>query len=127
MAENFKRVNFEYDSATLTSSSKSYLEENARLMSSNPEIKLTVQGHCDERGSTSYNMALGSRRADTVKKYLIAQGVPASRVSTVSYGEERPLQNDENEVAWAENRRAEFAITWTGSSDNKDYVRGTVD
>ncbi len=122
MVANFSRVYFDFDSATLSSSSKTALAENAGILGDNPEIKVEVQGHADERGTTDYNLALGQKRATSVQSYLSGQGVAKSRITTVSYGEERPLEGSASEVAWSKNRRAEFRITW--GSDGA--VKGTV-
>ena len=122
MTRNFDRVLFEYDAATLTADGKQSLSANAAIMQQYPDIKLEIQGHADERGSTDYNLALGQKRSDAVVQYLLAVGVSSSRVKSVSYGEERPLDGRSAETAWTQNRRAEFAITWSGSAP----VRGTV-
>ena len=79
-------------------------------MSQFPSITVEVQGHADERGTTEYNLALGDRRAEAVRRYMTHAGVPTARISTVSFGEERPLATGSSEVAWAENRRAEFRV-----------------
>jgi peptidoglycan-associated lipoprotein len=86
------------------------------------ELKLEVEGHCDETGSTEYNLALGQRRADAIRKYMVTAGVQEPRVSTISYGEEWPLVAGEQEAEWAQNRRAEFRVT----VDPKHRARGTV-
>ncbi len=122
VAQNFARVSFAFDSATLDASSKAAIAENAEIMVSNPEVKVEVQGHADDRGTTDYNLALGDKRAATVRALLIAGGVAPSRVVTVSYGEERPRSQGGTETAWAENRRAEFRITWSGDA----FVEGTT-
>jgi peptidoglycan-associated lipoprotein len=111
LKENLRRVNFEFDRATLTSGSEQPLRENAALMQKYGSIIIEVQGHADERGSTGYNLALGERRANAVVKKLTAMGVPASQLRKVSYGEERPLQTGDGESIWAANRRAEFRLT----------------
>jgi peptidoglycan-associated lipoprotein len=112
MAANFARVHFDTDASTLAASSKAALMDNVKLMQSNPELKVQVQGHCDERGTTEYNLALGNRRAAAVQTYMAQSGVAVSRLATVSYGEEIPLSAGHDEVAWSENRRAEFRITY---------------
>lgn len=122
MARNFQRVYFDLDSATLASDSKAALDENVALMQANPNIKVELQGHADERGTTDYNLALGQRRADAVRRYLGAKGIAGSRFSVVSFGEERPLQSGSFENAWSQNRRAEFRITWGEGA----AVRGTT-
>jgi len=85
------------------------LQENARWLTTNTAIKVQIEGHCDERGTNEYNLALGQRRADAVKRYLIALGVPTGRLSTISYGEERPVCTQPDESCYARNRRAQFA------------------
>lgn len=123
MANNFARVYFDFDSASLNSASKSALSDNVTIMSEHGDIKLEVQGHADERGTTDYNLALGQRRADAVRNYLSANGVADSRLKIVSYGEERPLATGSSESAWSQNRRAEFVITWKGDAK----VKGTTE
>lgn len=112
MVKNFQRVYFDFDSAALSSDSKDALSENASIMQANTDIKVELQGHADERGTTDYNLALGQRRADAVRRYLSAQGIAGSRITVVSYGEEKPLERGSSEGAWTKNRRAEFRITW---------------
>lgn len=116
MARNFSKVFFEFDSTSITSAGKAALDENAAIMSSFPDVRLEVQGHADERGTTDYNMALGQKRADAVVQYLLARGVASSRVKSVSYGEERPADDRHTERAWDANRRAEFVLTWSGGA-----------
>ena len=122
MAANFGKVFFEFDSATLDSGASGALSANAAIMAKSTDVKVEIQGHADERGTTDYNLSLGSSRAATVRKHLIAQGVSPSRLSTISYGEERPIDPGASEVAWSKNRRAEFRITWGQGS-----VRGTTE
>ncbi len=122
LAANFTRVYFDYNASTINSETRSILNENARILQDNADIKIQVQGHADERGTTDYNLALGDRRADQVRDYLASQGVAPSRIATVSYGEERPLESGQTERAWSKNRRAEFKITY-GSTSN---ISGTV-
>jgi peptidoglycan-associated lipoprotein len=119
MMKNFGRVFFEFDAATLSSGGKEALEANAAIMSQYPDIKLEIQGHADERGTTDYNLALGQKRADAMVQYLLARGISSSRVKSVSYGEERPLDGRATERAWSENRRAEFIVTWSGDAPVK--------
>lgn len=114
MLENFRRVHFEYDSARLTADSRRLLDENAALLQKHPDVKVEVQGHCDERGTTDYNLALGNGRAAAVKNHLVTAGVKSDRVAVVSYGEERPLAAGATEQAFSQNRRAEFRVTWGG-------------
>lgn len=100
-------VNFDFDSSALTSPARSALDANlACLQQVTGNIR--VEGHCDERGTTDYNLVLGQRRAETVRSYLVTSGVGASRIQTTSYGEEKPVDSGHNEAAWAKNRRAEI-------------------
>ena len=101
-------VYFAYDSFAISADSKGVLDANAGWLKSNPTRAIQVEGHTDERGTTEYNLALGERRAGAVKDYLVSKGVPSSQVSTISYGEERPVETGENEAAWSKNRRGEF-------------------
>lgn len=103
-------VHFEFDKSTLTTLAKGILDENAKKLKENPGIKVIIEGHCDERGSREYNLALGERRAVSVKNYLSTLGIEDKRMKTISYGEERPLDPSHNERAWALNRRAHFVI-----------------
>lgn len=103
-------IYFEFDSAALLPSSQQSLTAKADLLLSNPMMSATVAGHCDERGTDAYNMALGQRRADAAKEFMINLGVQASQLNTVSYGEEQPADPGHNEEAWSKNRRAEFSI-----------------
>jgi peptidoglycan-associated lipoprotein len=100
-------VQFAYDSFALTSSAKSALNDHANWLKANGR-NVQIEGHCDERGTTEYNLALGERRAGVVKDYLVGKGVPASQLSTISYGEERPAASGSDESTWSRNRRAEF-------------------
>jgi peptidoglycan-associated lipoprotein len=122
MARNFERVFFDLDSTTLNAEGKAALDENASIMGQYTDLKLEVQGHADERGTTDYNLALGQKRADAVVQYLLARGISSSRVKSVSYGEERPLDGQSTERAWAQNRRAEFVIVWSADAP----VQGTA-
>ncbi len=121
MTKNFARVFFEFDSSDLTADGKSALDANAGIMGQYSDIRLEVQGHADERGTTDYNIALGQKRADALVRYLLQRGVATSRVKSVSYGEERPLDGLSTERAWEQNRRAEFVVTWSGDAP----VQGT--
>ncbi|MEW6324594.1 MAG: peptidoglycan-associated lipoprotein Pal [Nitrospirota bacterium] len=104
-----KPIYFDYDKSDIRDDMKPVLEENARWLLANASVKAQVEGHCDERGTNDYNLALGSRRAESVKRHLIALGVPASRLSTISYGEERPVCSQSDETCYSRNRRAQFA------------------
>ena len=87
----------------------SILQGNVNWLKANPNARITIEGHCDERGSEEYNLGLGDRRAIAVKEYMISQGIPAARFSTVSYGEEKPVCHEQTEACYAKNRRAHFA------------------
>ena len=99
-------VNFDFDSAELTVSARSTLNRQAAFLSVNPDLMIVIEGHADERGTREYNLALGERRATAVRDYLVAKGINAARVRTVSYGKERPAVSGSDEAAWAKNRRA---------------------
>lgn len=106
--DGLNTVFFDYDSASLSAAEKTKLENNVAWMKSNSNAKILVEGHCDHRGSTEYNLSLGERRANAVKKMLTDLGIPASRLTTVSFGKEKPLVQGESEEAMAKNRRANF-------------------
>lgn len=106
-----KDVHFAFDSYTLDSSAKAVLDANATYLKEHSAINAQVEGHCDERGTNEYNMVLGMNRARTVMEYMTSSGVAADRLSTVSYGEEVPLDPGHSEEAWAQNRRAHFALS----------------
>jgi peptidoglycan-associated lipoprotein len=106
----FGNVNFDYDRFDLTPVARDILANHAVLLRSNPGVNLLIEGHCDERGTIEYNLALGERRAEAVKRYMTSLGVESSRFSTISYGKERPLETGHNETVWFKNRRAEFRI-----------------
>ncbi len=101
-------VNFDYDRSTLTSQAKDLLAQNAEWIRNNPEASIQIEGHCDERGSIEYNLALGDRRAKAVKGYLVDLGVDSNRLSILSYGEEKLLDMGSTEDAHSRNRRANF-------------------
>ncbi len=103
-------VLFAYNSFALTDEYKQLLERKAKWMEENPSVAVQLEGHCDERGTVAYNLALGERRANAVRQYMTALGISPSRITTISYGEEFPLDPRHNEEAWARNRRAHFAI-----------------
>ena len=104
-------INFDYDKSNIRPDAREIMKANSDIMLKNKAPKITIEGYCDERGTSEYNMALGERRAQEAKKYLVNLGVDAARIKTVSYGEERPLDPGQNEEAWAKNRRAHFIIT----------------
>ncbi len=99
---------FDYDKADLRPDARAALSKTADFLKSNPGIKVTVEGHCDERGSTEYNLGLGVRRADSVKQYIVSLGVSADRVNTTSFGKEKPFCTESNEACWQQNRRGHF-------------------
>jgi len=106
-----KPVFFELDSSDLSAVAQKSLDENASLLKRYPSWAVTVEGHCDERGTAEYNLALGERRAIAARAYLVSLGIPADRVRTVSYGKEFPFDPGHDEGAWGKNRRAHFVIT----------------
>ena len=106
-----KPVFYELDSSDLNAVSQKTLDDNAALLKRYPSWAVTVEGHCDERGTAEYNLALGERRAIAARAYLVSLGIPANRVRTVSYGKEFPFDPGHDEAAFAKNRRAHFVIT----------------
>lgn len=104
-------VYFAFDSSVVSDAARAILDSNAEFLKANPNVKIQVEGHCDERGSVQYNLALGERRARAIKNYIAALGVDASRVTMISYGKERPIDLGHDEAGWARNRRANFVIT----------------
>ncbi len=105
-----ERVHFEFDRSRITDEAAAVLQRKAEVLRRYPDIVLTIEGHCDERGSLEYNQALGMRRAESARRHLASLGVSTDVFRTVSFGEEQPLVNESNERAWALNRRAEFVI-----------------
>ncbi len=103
-------IRFEFDKAVILPETREVLKKKAAWLQENPDVKVMIEGHCDDRGTTEYNIALGARRAESAKACMIDLGIAASRMSTISYGEERPVDPRHNEEAWAKNRRAHFAI-----------------
>ena len=101
---------FNYDESTLSAEAQSALQTSANWLTKNPQYNLLIEGHCDERGTEQYNLALGDRRANTAKDYLTTLGVDSARIRTVSYGEERPFDPGHDESAWAKNRRAHLVL-----------------
>lgn len=101
-------IHFDYDKSALTSDAKKKLQGNADWIKKNSKVKVQIEGHCDSRGTIEYNLALGERRANSVKAYLVSLGVPATRLTTISYGEEKPVATGESEEAYSKNRRANF-------------------
>jgi peptidoglycan-associated lipoprotein len=113
MVGRIRDIYFAYDANALSQESQQILDENARILKDlfamYPEGRVVIEGHCDERGTNEYNLALGDRRAQSVRDYLVAQGVPDARMRLVSFGEERPQCFESNESCWSRNRRAHFA------------------
>lgn len=105
-----REIYFAYDSHTIDSAARPILSENAARLRDRISGVVTVEGHCDERGTVEYNLALGQRRAEAARSYLVNLGIDAARLATVSYGEERPAELGSNESAWAKNRRAHFRV-----------------
>ena len=109
-------INFDYDQATVRPADQATLDRKAAVLQANPNVKLRISGHADERGSDEYNLALGNRRAGAAQRYLENKGIDGSRLEVISYGEERPLNPGTDETAFAQNRRDEFEVT--GGGDN---------
>ena len=105
-----KDIHFGFDKYDIRPEDTEILKENAALLTKYTTVKIQIEGHCDERGTVEYNLALGERRADSTKKYLLSLGISPDRISTISYGEERPLDPGHHEEAWAKNRRAHTII-----------------
>lgn len=103
-------VYFDFDSSALLPMAQAVLEKKAEWLRNNPGGSVVIEGHCDERGTSEYNLALGDRRAKSVEAFLVDLGVSASRLITLSYGEERPIDSGRNEEAWAKNRRVHFIV-----------------
>ncbi len=105
------RVFFDYNAYNLRPSSQTTLERQAQWLQTYPGLNVTIEGHCDERGTREYNLALGARRANSVKDYLVSLGINPSRITTISYGKERPVVLGSNEGAWSQNRRSVTVVT----------------
>ena len=103
-----KRVLFAFDSSAVDADNRAIIEANAAFLSANPQVKVTLEGHCDEQGTREYNLALGERRAQAVERVMRVLGVAGNRISTVSYGEEKPIAMGHDESAWRQNRRVEI-------------------
>ena len=106
-----KPIFFDLDSSEVNTDGQRALQENAEMMRKNLQWQVTIEGHCDERGTAEYNLALGERRAIAARAYLVSLGIPAERVRVVSYGKEFPFEQGHDEAAWSKNRRAHFVIT----------------
>ncbi len=107
-------IHFDYDKSVLRGDDIGTLDQKVAVLQANPDLRIRISGHCDERGSDEYNLALGNRRATAAKQYLVSHGIDAGRIETISYGEERPLAQGHDEGAWAQNRRDEFEIIGGG-------------
>jgi len=103
-------VYFDYDKSNLRDDARTTLERDAQMLSKSTGVRVLLEGHCDERGTVEYNLALGDRRAQSVKAYLVQFGIDAGRLSTISYGEERPFAQGSDDSAWSQNRRVHFVI-----------------
>lgn len=103
-------IYFDFDKSDIRPDMRAVLDKNARFLMRNPTLLIQIEGHCDERGTVEYNIALGHRRSQATKDYMISLGVDASRIDTVSYGEERPSDSGHDESAWSKNRRAKFNV-----------------
>jgi len=109
-------IHFDLDKSNLRSDDMGMLDQKVAILQANPNLRIRIGGHCDERGSDEYNLALGNRRAQSAKQYLVSHGIDASRIETQSWGEERPLVNGHDESAWSQNRRDEFEVTSGGDN-----------
>ena len=120
-AEDFRvnvgdTVHFALNQYNIEDADKQVLGRQAAWLSRYPAVRVTIEGHCDERGTREYNLALGARRANAVKEYLVSQGVSTGRIETISYGKERPICTESNEACWAQNRRGVTTITGGANS-----------
>jgi peptidoglycan-associated lipoprotein len=105
-----RTIFFDFDKYNLKPDATAALNQNLAWLRANPDFEVRIEGHCDERGTDEYNLALGDRRSTSAKSFLVERGIPASRLRTISYGEERPIDPRHNEQAWGKNRRADFVI-----------------
>ncbi|MBS1959582.1 MAG: OmpA family protein [Bdellovibrionales bacterium] len=110
-AMGLQTVHFGYDAYTLDDSAKNVLKNNAQIMKDKASAKIQIEGHCDQRGGIQYNIALGEKRANAAKKFMVDQGIKAERISTISMGKEKPVDNGTTEDAYAKNRRGNFVVT----------------
>jgi len=120
-AEDFRvnvgdTIHFAYNEYNVEDADKTVLGRQAAWLQKYPQVRLTIEGHCDERGTREYNLALGARRANAVKEYLVSQGVSTARLETVSYGKERPICTESNESCWAQNRRGVSVVSGAANS-----------
>lgn len=107
-------IYFEYDADELRDDARANLDYKLRILNANPQLRIRIAGHCDDRGSDEYNIALGRRRSETAKRYLTDRGIDASRIETTTFGRERPAAMGTGESAWSQNRRDEFEVTAGG-------------
>jgi peptidoglycan-associated lipoprotein len=110
-SQNIKDIFFDYDKSDIRPDQQTSVQSNIAFLQQHPNISFTLEGHCDERGSTEYNLALGDNRASAAKTALVAGGISADRIKTVSYGKEKPFCNEHTEQCWQENRRAHFVYS----------------
>jgi len=110
-AMGLQTIHFGYDAYTLDAANKAVLKANAEILKDKASVKIQIEGHCDQRGGIQYNVALGEKRANTAKKYLQSLGIAANRITVISFGKEKPLDEGTTEEAYAKNRRGNFAIT----------------
>jgi peptidoglycan-associated lipoprotein len=109
-SESFEPAYFDYDSHNLRDDARAALDKNAAVLRQHAEAAITIEGHCDERGTVEYNQALGERRAQAARDYLVAAGIDGSRINLISYGKERPFATGSDESSWQQNRRAHFVV-----------------
>ena len=107
---DFQPAFFDLDSYTLRDDARAALDRDAKLLRDNPTVNVTIEGHCDERGTAEYNQSLGERRAQAARDYLVGAGIPDTRLQIVSYGKERPFSTGHDEASWQQNRRAHFTV-----------------
>jgi peptidoglycan-associated lipoprotein len=108
--DGVKMIHFDFDDARIRPGDAKILDANAKWLAANPSFLLLIEGHCDQRGTGEYNLALGDRRAKATMNYLVGQGIASDRITTISYGEEQPLCGDSKESCWSKNRRAQFRV-----------------
>jgi len=109
-SQNIKHIYFDYDKSDIRGDQQASIQADAQFLSEHPNMNITIEGHCDERGSTEYNVALGDQRASSAKNALTSAGITASRINTISYGKEKPFCNESNEACWQQNRRDHLVL-----------------
>jgi peptidoglycan-associated lipoprotein len=119
----FRDIHFDFDSYAIDGAARNDLEANAKILSDRTELRIVLEGHCDERGTAEYNMALGAERARAIKSALIALGINSTRMDTISYGEEIPLDPSQSDDAYAQNRRVHFAFASAKKNGSKNEAR----